>query len=225
VPPVCPAAARFGLPDPDTPVGLPVGQHISLRLHNSEGKEVVRPYTPVSGEDQLGSVDFVIKVYPTGEMTPLLGRLKLGDKVGFRGPKGRMEYKPNMKRAIGMIAGGTGITPMYQVMKAILRASGDKTRISLIYANVAEEDILLRAELDEIAAAYPEQVSVFYVLNTPPAGWGGGKGFVTADMVREHCPAPAEDVMVWRCGPPPMNVAVRKCLEELGYSKDMQFQF
>jgi len=115
VPPVCPAAARFGLPDPDTPVGLPVGQHISLRLHNSEGKEVVRPYTPVSGEDQLGSVDFVIKVYPTGEMTPLLGRLKLGDKVGFRGPKGRMEYKPNMKRAIGMIAGGTGITPMYQV--------------------------------------------------------------------------------------------------------------
>uniref|UniRef100_A0A7S1T145 NADH-cytochrome b5 reductase n=1 Tax=Tetraselmis chuii TaxID=63592 RepID=A0A7S1T145_9CHLO len=216
---------KFSLPDPDTPVGLPVGQHISLRLLGADGKEVVRSYTPVSGEDQLGSVDFVIKVYPAGEMTPLLGALQLGQRVGFRGPKGRMEYRPNMKRSIGMIAGGTGITPMYQVMRAILRDTSDQTMISLIYANVAEEDILLRAELDEMAAAYPEQVTVYYVLNNCPPGWVGGSGFVTAEIIREHCPAPAENVMVWRCGPPPMNVAVRKCLDELGYSKEMQFQF
>lgn len=48
----------------------------------------------------------------------------------------------------GMIAGGSGITPMYQVAQAILRDPHDATKISLIYANVAEEDILLRKEFD-----------------------------------------------------------------------------
>ena len=47
-----------------------------------------------------------------------------------------------------MIAGGSGITPMYQVAQAILRDPHDATNISLIYANVAEEDILLRKEFD-----------------------------------------------------------------------------
>lgn len=41
--------------------------------------------------------------------------LSIGDTVNVRGPKGQFNYTPNMCRAIGMIAGGTGITPMLQV--------------------------------------------------------------------------------------------------------------
>ena len=45
----------------------------------------------------------------------MFGELSIGDTVNVRGPKGQFNYTPNMCRAIGMIAGGTGITPMLQV--------------------------------------------------------------------------------------------------------------
>lgn len=46
--------------------------------------------------------------------------MKVGDKIGVRGPKGAFIYTPNMVREIGMVAGGTGITPMLQVFRKTL---------------------------------------------------------------------------------------------------------
>lgn len=88
-----------------------------------------------------------------------------------------------------MIAGGTGITPMLQIIKAILRNPEDKTQIDLLFANVNEEDILLKEDLDELSSTH-SNFRVHYVLNNPPEGWTGGVGFVTADMikVRTTCP-------------------------------------
>jgi cytochrome-b5 reductase len=71
----------------------------------------------------------------------------------------------------------------------------------------------------------PPPPQVYYVLNNPPAGWTGGAGFVTADMIRAHLPAPAEDVLILSCGPKPMCDAMAKNLDALGYNADMQFQF
>lgn len=110
-------------------------------------------------------------------------------------------------------------------MKAILSDDKDKTQLHLIYANVTEDDILLREELDQLVQAHRGRISVYYVLNNCPPGWSGGEGFVTADMISKHLPAPADDVVVWRCGPPPMNKAMRDHLDNLGYSKDSLFQF
>ena len=96
---------------------------------------------------------------------------------------------------------------MLQIIRAICRNPQDKTVVNLIFANVNEEDILLKKELDELAAKH-DNFNVYYVLNNPPAGWTGGVGFVTADMIREHLPAPAKDVKVLLCGPPPMIKAM-----------------
>lgn len=49
--------------------------------------------------------------------------MKIGDKIGVRGPKGAFTYTPNMVREIGMVAGGTGITPMLQVKQTIYYVS------------------------------------------------------------------------------------------------------
>jgi hypothetical protein len=54
---------RFGLPSPNHRLGLPIGQHISLKYTDEQGKEVQRSYTPTSSDDDLGFVDFVVKVY------------------------------------------------------------------------------------------------------------------------------------------------------------------
>lgn len=102
-----------------------------------------------------------------------------------KGPKGAMVYTPNMVKRFGMIAGGTGITPMLQVAKAILRGrpAGDKTEVDLIFANVNEDDILLRQDLDKLAREDPN-FRVHHVLNNPPESWTGGVGFVTADIIK-----------------------------------------
>jgi cytochrome-b5 reductase len=140
-----------------------------------------------------------------------------------RGPKGAMVYTPNMCRHIGMIAGGTGITPMLQIIKAIIRnrprnGGNDTTQVDLIFANVNPDDILLKEELEKLVAE-DDGFRVYYVLNNPPEGWTGGVGFVTPDMIKERLPAPASDIKVLLCGPPPMVSAMKKATESLGYTK------
>lgn len=93
-----------------------------------------------------------------------------------------------------MIAGGTGITPMLQIIRAIIRGreAGDRTEVDLIFANVNKEDILLKEDLDELAAK-DRGIRVHYVLNNPPEKWDGDVGFVTADMITVSCLSPQWD--------------------------------
>ena len=166
----------------------------------------------------LGFVDFVIKVYNPNErflkggfMSQYLDRMKIGDFMNMKGPKGHMTYKGKgsfsiektmkgskvvrdykMKR-IGMVAGGTGITPMLQVIRQILKDPKDKTEIWLLFANQTEEDILLRKELEAIPK---ERFHLWYTVDRPPAsGWKYSSGFVNLEMCRDHLPTPAEDTM------------------------------
>ncbi len=188
------AIYRFKLPTPNSILGLPIGQHISLaanldvkdpKTEKVERKEVVRSYTPISSDLNPGYFDLMIKSYPTGNISRHLATLNVGDKMKVKGPKGAMVYTPNMVKSFGMIAGGTGITPMLQIIRAVLRGrkSGDRTEINLIFANVNEEDILLKEDLDTLAKQ-DDKFHLYYVLNNPPEGWQGGVGFVTADMIK-----------------------------------------
>lgn len=147
-------------------------------------KEIVRSYTPISGDEQPGFFDLLIKSYPTGNISRHLASLAVTQTIRVRGPKGAFTYAPNMVRHFGMIAGGTGITPMLQVIKAIIRgrAAGDRTEVDLIFANVTEKDILLKEDLDALAAE-DKGFRVHYVLDKPPADWTGGVGYVTSEMV------------------------------------------
>ncbi|KAK3368209.1 hypothetical protein B0H63DRAFT_441447 [Podospora didyma] len=218
------AIYRFSLPAPTSILGLPIGQHISIGavLEQPDGstKEIVRSYTPISGDHQPGYFDLLIKSYPTGNISRHMAGLAVGQAIKVRGPKGAFVYTPNMVRHFGMIAGGTGITPMLQVVRAIIRgrAAGDTTQVDLIFANVTPQDILLKEDLDELAAE-DKGFRVHYVLDKPPAGWTGGVGYVTADMITKWLPKPAEDVKILLCGPPPMISGLKKTAEALGFKK------
>jgi len=215
---------RFALPKETDVLGLPVGQHMSFRAI-IEDKEVYRPYTPTSSDDDLGHFDLVIKVYPQGKMSRYIDAMKIGDVIDVKGPKGQFIYQPGMKRAFGMLAGGTGITPMLQVIQAILKNPADRTQVSLIFANVTEEDILVRSTLEELAKNHGDRFKLHYTLDKPPENWEHSKGFITAEMVQEHCPAPADDVMILICGPTPMVNAQINNLQKLGYSDTQYFKF
>ncbi|XP_040312935.1 NADH-cytochrome b5 reductase 2 [Herpailurus yagouaroundi] len=241
---------RFGLPSPDHVLGLPVGNYIHL-LATIDGALVVRAYTPVSSDDDQGFVDLIIKVYfknvhpnypEGGKMTQYLENMKIGDTVLFRGPTGRLFYHEPGKFSIkpyktsdpeekvvshlGMIAGGTGITPMLQLIRHITKNPDDRTRMSLIFANQTEEDILVRKELEEVARTNPEQFSLWYTLDRPPVGWKYSSGYITANMIKEHLPPPGQSTFILVCGPLPLiQTAAHPNLEKLGYTKDMIFTY
>eukprot|EP00611_Tribonema_gayanum_P015421 TRINITY_DN2725_c0_g1_i1.p1 TRINITY_DN2725_c0_g1~~TRINITY_DN2725_c0_g1_i1.p1 ORF type:complete len:311 (-),score=73.75 TRINITY_DN2725_c0_g1_i1:123-1055(-) len=235
---------RFALQSTKHVLGLPIGQHISLKFIDGAGKMVTRSYTPTSSDDEVGYVDFVIKVYfpnehpkfpDGGKMSYHLHDLKVGDTIDMMGPKGSLEYKgkglfsirkreDRQVKRIGMLAGGTGITPMLQIMTAI-RKENSNIEISLIFANQTEQDILLR----DMIEAFPMKHANFryhFTVDRPSEGWTGSVGFITADMIQEHLPPPGDDTLILMCGPPPMvKFACIANLEKLNYTDDMYFSF
>lgn len=216
---------RFGLKHPRQSLELPIGKHISVMGYDENNEEVRRPYTPTTLADTLGHFDLVVKLYPQGKMSQIFAKLTIGKTLLFRGPMGRFKYKANMKSFLGMVAGGTGITPMFQVIRAVLENPEDKTKISLIFGNITEDDILLKPQLDTFQRAHPDRLEIFYILDKPPQGWTGGKGYVTPMMLTERFGSPDSGKMVLSCGPPPMKKALKAQLETLGFADDMVFEF
>lgn len=211
------AIYRFALPRPTDILGLPIGQHISLAATiDGQPKEVVRSYTPISSDNEAGYFDLLVKAYDQGNISKYLTTLKVGQTMKVRGPKGAMVYTPNMCRHIGMIAGGTGITPMLQIIEAIIRnrprnGGNDTTKIDLIFANVNPEDILLKEKLEKLVKE-DEGFNVYYVLNNPPENWAGGVGFVTPDMIKVRSHAHViRSVPRWTCSNSRIKTGTSAC--------------
>ena len=167
----------FALPRASDSAGLAAASFVLVRAPaGPDGAPLVRPYTPTSHVDTRGSFELVVKAYgpaPPAASTGVgsyLSRLPLGAEIEVKGPVTKFAYAPNTWRGIGMVAGGTGITPMLQLLRAILDNPRDRTEVRLIYANKSEADIMLRAELDALAAKHP-QFKVVYTLDNAPAGW------------------------------------------------------
>ncbi|GBG27348.1 NADH-cytochrome b5 reductase-like protein [Hondaea fermentalgiana] len=229
---------RFALPSDQHEAGLSVASCLVAKA-NIDGKNVIRPYTPVSLNHQRGYIDLLVKVYPQpgGVMSRHIDSLKPGDELEMKGPFPKIPYKKNMVKKIGMVAGGTGITPMLQVIREVLSNPDDNTEISMIFANVTEKDILLRDELEALQYLYPS-FKVYYTLDKPPSKWKGGEGFVTEEMIREHLPTPNDDCKILVCGPKGLmdHVSGPKAsktdqgevgglCEKLGYNKDQVYKF
>ncbi|KAJ4846950.1 NADH-cytochrome b-5 reductase-like protein [Turnera subulata] len=232
---------RFSF-DPTARLGLDVASCIITRAplgQDAEGKTkyVMRPYTPISDPDAKGFFDLLIKVYPEGKMSQHFASLKPGDVVEVKGPIEKLRYSPNMKKHIGMIAGGTGITPMLQVIEAILKNPDDKTQVSLVYANVSPDDILLKQKLDYLAVSHPN-LKIFYTVDNPTSSWKGGVGYISKDMVVKGLPHPGDDTLILVCGPPGMmkHISGDKAkdysqgeltgiLKDLGYTEKMVYKF
>ncbi|CAD5225492.1 unnamed protein product [Bursaphelenchus okinawaensis] len=240
---------RFALPTDQHVAGLEACQHVRLSAEIN-GRTVGRPYTPVSDDDLTGYVDLVIKVYGKtekfpkgGEFSQHLDSLNIGDTMNFRGPTYKHLYhgdghfstghNPNENaqdnvrhtnyKRISLIAGGTGITPILQVINKSLKNSEDKVEMALLFANQTENDILLREEMDKLHEKYQNRFKVTHILSQPEADtpWNGLKGYVTADSIKETLFPIDDDNAFVLCGPPAMREkAVLPALEELGVKKE-----
>jgi len=250
---------RFKLPSPSMTLGLPTGMHMTLKA-KVDGKPVMRAYTPMTDDSTLGHVDLLVKVYfkgvhpnfpDGGKMSQHLDNMKIGDSIDVKGPIGEFIYKgqgeclvngkPRFVKEVSMIAGGTGITPCYQVLAAILRDPQDKTMVRLLFANKTPDDILARDVLEELAAKHPDRFTLNFTVDKVPSEdenvspsepktssseWKGHVGFVTPAMT-EACLFPAsEDTICVMCGPPVMlEKACSPALHSMGYKDSNVFSF
>lgn len=231
---------RFALPEPDAVSGLQIASALLTKYKGPEmEKPVIRPYTPVSDEEEKGFLDLLVKRYPNGPMSEHLHSMEPNQRLDFKGPIPKYPWSPNKHSHIALIAGGTGITPMYQIVRAIFKNPDDKTKVTLVFGNIKEEDILLKREFEELENTYPQRFRAFYVLNEPPKDSLIAKGMITKELLKTVLPEPkTENVKVFVCGPPGLCKAVsggkkspsdqgelEGYLRDLGYSKDQVYKF
>jgi len=236
----------FALQSPEHVLGLPTGKHIFLSAM-VKGEMVMRRYTPITSDHDIGCVKFVIKAYPPCERFPLGGKfsqhldsLKVGDTVDMRGPVGEFDYHGNghflkeheecYATHFNMIAGGTGITPVMQIASEILRNTEDNTKISLVFGARIEGDLLLRNTLDEWREKYADRFKAHYILSdAAPEGWeasGHSTGFVGKDLFEKVLYPAGENCYNLMCGPPVM--LDRGCtpnLKALNHKEENIFSF
>ena len=93
---------------------------------------------------------------------------------------------------------------------------------------LAEDDILVRPELDEIADKYPDRFQLHYTLDRPPQNWKYSTGFINREMIEKnlYTPETGNKVQAFMCGPPPMiKFACIPALEALGFTEADWFTF
>ncbi|KAK0621689.1 hypothetical protein B0T17DRAFT_494607 [Bombardia bombarda] len=227
---------RFELPDANTPAGLPLTSALlTFSFPNGGWKPVLRPYTPVNDLDEPGFIELMVKHYPGGAQSTHIHSLKPGDKLSFMRIPG-YNWTPNKHSHVALIAGGAGITPMYQLTRGILKNPDDKTRITLVWGVNTDDDIFLRDQFAAMERQFPGRFKAVYVVATPDAASSHPKGFVTKELLEKAgLSAKAgkdSDIKVLICGPEPMEKALKGAwrgkpgiLSELGYTRDQIHNF
>ena len=230
---------RFKLDHDDQRLGLPTGQHLMMRLRDPATREaIIRAYTPISGGGDRGVLDVLVKIYRDtperkgGRMTQALDSIPPGHFVEFKGPVGKFEYQGGgvcsvggarrSVRRLNMVCGGSGITPIFQVLRALAGDPLDPTECVLLDGNRAEDDVLCRAQLDALVEAAKHRCRLRHTLSQPSDAWAGRRGRMDRALLEAEigpCERPGRD-MVLVCGPEAMEKCVREALAGMGWRDD-----
>ena len=210
---------RFGLPsdrlhlgdDPMLPTCISV--HHNSTSEDGSAKLLKKSYSPTSHPSETNTFDLLVKAYPPrpgGGVGAAICALEKGDLLHGKLKSERMVHgSPIIAKRwdrIGLVAGGTGVAPLVQIIRIVLDDPTDKTQIQLLSINRYEEDILMRKELDELAKQHPDRFSVKYSLtgkSGPPENWDGYTGRGSVEMAKEALPPPSDGestTMIFVCG-------------------------
>jgi cytochrome-b5 reductase len=215
---------RFQLPEGQS-LGIKLGDHCRIRFMR-EGKEVAKTYTPCSPATAVGYFEVIFKVYPTGGVSQYMDGQKIGDEVEIRKRPGSLRYTSNEHLHVGLLCGGTGITPMLQFIDHLLHDLNDKTRVTLITANSTCEDVLLEKELEALASEFPERFKLFFAVSRPTPGWTKGySGRITADFLSKSGLNSNDCNRVLLCGPDTFNAAAKEAMAANGFTPNQIYVF
>ena len=150
-----------------------------------------------------GTVAVAVKRYELGKMSKWMhDNLVIGDRIELMGALGNFYYTPNTRPTVGLVAGGTGITPLFTLILGILTNPNDLTKISLVYCS-SEKDILFFEELKELARLHHDKFEVHFTT----------KSELLNDL-RDNLPDSGEKPLVVMCGPTGFISVCKKVLSQ-----------
>ncbi len=196
-------------------VGSTAGQHVDVRLTAEDGYQAVRAYS-LASTGPGDRVELAIDLIENGEVSPyLVGELREGDQLEFRGPLGRwFVWKPEQTGPVQLVAGGSGVVPLLAMARAHA-ASGSTAPFRLLYSVRAPSEVFYAEELAALASPHLE-VTFVYTRETPD-GWHTPAGRVTREILREATFPASERPAVFVCGPTGFVESVADWLVELGH--------
>ena len=195
----------------------PIFRAYSMANHPAEGNIVmlnIRLATPPFDRKAGGFMN----VNP-GICSSYVFSLKPGDKVNIAGPFGDFHIKPTKNEMI-YIGGGAGMAPLRSHLFHIFHTLKERDRkVSFWYGGRSSKEVFYTDQFRDIEKEFPNfQYNIALSEPLPEDNWPGYTGFihnVLYENYLKHHEAP-EDVEYYICGPPMMNAAVFKMLDELG---------
>lgn len=199
----------------------PIFRAYSMANHPAEGNIImlnIRLATPPFDRKAGG----FMKLNP-GICSSYVFSLKPGDKITIAGPFGDFHIKPTKNEMI-YIGGGAGMAPLRSHLFHLFHTKKERDRkISYWYGGRSLREVFYTAHFRDIEKEFPNfQYNIALSEPLPEDNWTGYTGFIHQVLYENYLknhPAP-EDVEYYLCGPPMMNAAVFKMLDELGVPPD-----
>ncbi|SDO26010.1 Ferredoxin-NADP reductase [Microbacterium sp. ru370.1] len=213
-----PTARRIELDVPTWP-GNDAGSHLDVRLTAPDGYQASRSYS-IASSGEGTRVTLAVDEVPDGEVSPfLVHELREGDRIEVHGPLGAFfVWMPSTDPApVQLIAGGSGIVPLFAMASAHARSS-DPAPFRLLSSVRSETDMFFRDELADLARRDDRlDVEVVYTRSAPP-GSSVTPGRLTAERLRAAVVPAEQSPRVFVCGPTPFVEAVAGWLIEQGHA-------
>lgn len=195
------------------------GQYLTLKFI-IKGEELRRSYSICSATDEK-ELRVAIKKVKDGKISNYIAdTMKTGDVIEVMTPMGNFftEMDAVNKKNYILFAGGSGITPMFSILKTVLRKE-PQSKITLFYGNNEESSIIFKKQIDELEKLNADRLKIIYVLNAAPANHPELlKGLMTKEkniaLIKNHITT-FENNEYFICGPTLMMDNVMAALKEL----------
>ena len=199
------------------------GQHLTLR-HTLEGVEHRRSYSICAGVDD-GELRVGVRKVPGGVFSTWLNEhLRAGDTLQVLAPEGRffVPLAPGEARHYLGIAGGSGITPIFSIMKTVLAAE-PLSHFTLIYANRRQRSTMFMEELEDLKNRYLTRLVLHLVFSQEQMDVPLNSGRLTREKLAEFIgplvdPASIDHAFV--CGPFGLNDEAEAALLATGVAPE-----
>ena len=202
------------------------GQFLTLRA-SIGGEDCRRAYSLCSSPSGSELPAVTIKKVEGGKMSNwICSELRAGMELQVMPPMGNFVFQPNAsaKRWFMLFAAGSGITPIFSILKTIL-ATEPQSFVSLLFGNRCQSDIIYAEELSRLAAQYPSRLKVIHTLSAPAEGWFGEIGRIDESKIMQLIEdlkpvSPFSETHVYMCGPAGMMDSITPALLGQGVRKD-----
>jgi ferredoxin-NADP reductase len=201
---------------PDWP-GHKAGQHVDIRLTAEDGYQAQRSYS-IASPPEDPHVVLTVERLDDGEVSPYLtDGLAVGDRLELRGPiGGYFTWWVADGGPLLLVAGGSGIVPLMAMLRH-RAAQGNTVPTRLLFSSRDFDDIIYRRELDQLAADDATLRVTHTLTRRQPSGWSGYRRRIDRAMLAEVAWPPAEQPLVFVCGPTALVETVASALVELGH--------